>query len=350
MTTYNGGLNSTGNMTGGDRTVVVDLVANGSAPKLDPATVANFLASLPTELRSLTPTAVHIVAPGATIGLDVMAREGLAILGSATLDLSSSHKADGSPVQLGVVATGGDKVLLNHGPSYAVSLNGHDTIVSSGGHDFLRSALGSDSLVGGGQSHLVGGIDGNDTLVGGLTGAAQDTIASRGSSHIQVSFGSNLITAGAGDTIQAGHSSSTIYAADGAATITGGSGTLVYGSGASSILAGGGQNNTFNLTGSDTLTAQRGSAVVNVDGGSQASIHGGAGHLDVNLAGNTGNDTLFGGSGGLTIHVSANVGAIVNDPNTLDAQGYHVVQFASGETLHVSNVTIDFGNGQHKTV
>lgn len=347
-----------------DSTGTITSTGSTASPALDPSVVASFLASLPADLQSIPPsligsststfgltTSVGIVSPGSTVDIDASMRSSLYVGDNSSVNLSSSLKADGTPVHLDVVVGGGsNKVVLNRGPSIVFSTNGNDTITSSGGRDQLYGGFGQDSLVGGGRSVVVGGLSGNDTLVGGLNRAAQDTIASLGSSHINTALGHNLILAAASDTVNAGQSSDTIYAGDGAATIRGGSGALVYGSGRSSLVVGGGKNNTVTLTGSDTLTAHRGSTVVNIDDGSQASIHGGAGHLDVNFAGGSGNDTLFGGTGGLTIHISAGAGAIVNDTNTLDASGYHVVQFASGQTLHVSNVTIDFGNGQPKNV
>lgn len=344
--------------TGSDRS------GDAGSASVSPSVVASFLASLPAELQSIMPTivdassptaslatALGIVAPGATVKLDATVRAGIMIDGRSNVDLSSSSRPDGTPVPLGIVAAGGsNRIVLGQGPAFALSLDGNDTIVSSSGHDLLRSAIGRDSLVGGGQSHIVGAVDGYDTLVGGINDVARDTIVSRGSSYIRTSFGSNVIVGGAGDTVHAGMASDTISAADGASTISGGYNSLVYGSGRSSILAGGGHANTFNLTGDDTLVAGRGPATVDLADTGRASVHGGVGHLDVNLAGRVGDDTLFGGSGGLTIHVSAGAGAIVNDPNALDADGYHVVQLAGGETLHVSNVTLDFGNGHHKTI
>lgn len=332
---------------------------------LDSPVVASFLSSFPADLQSSTPTLIDassptasltaplgVVLPGASVAIEAVSRAGVLIGGSAEVDLSSSYRPNGAPVPISVAAAGGsNNVLLNYGPTYAVSIDGNDTIVSSGGRDLLRSAVGQDSLVGGGQSHLVGGIAGDDTLVGGVNDGARDTIVSQGASHIWTSVGNNVIHGGANDTINAGAASDTISVADGAATIRGGSDALVYGSGHSSIRAGGGDNNTFSLTGDDTIMAGRGSAVVDLNDRGHASVHGGAGHLDVNVASNrVGDDTLFGGSGGLTIHMAVGAGAILNDPNTLDANGYHVVQLAGGETLHVSNVTIDFADGQHRAV
>ena len=54
---------------------------------------------------------------------------------------------------------------------------------------------------------------------------------------------------------------------------------------------------------------------------------------------------MFGGSGGLTIHVQQNFQGTVDQG--LDSSGAHVLQLSSGQTLHVSSVTIDFNGDKH---
>ncbi len=325
-------------------TTNVIVADSGSTSVINQSVIDSFLSSLPTSEQSVTP----LFLDGAdSIGVDGYT---YALVGqNSTVDFRGSATDDGQQVGLNVTIDGGaNKVTLNKGPDVVRSTSGNDTIRSTGGHDTISGGSGSDSITGGGHSMISGGTSGADTLVGGLKLGSHDTIASGsgGGALINAKLGHNVIYGNTNDTIHAGQSQDTIDAGYGTQTITGGQGADITGGGQSSIS--GGTGNTISLMGHDTLSGGSDHHVT-IAGNSQSYVdetHGRNVNVTVQ-AGGQGDDTLFGGGHfGLTIHV-AQLGAVTSMGTTGDV---HDVTFASGDTLHVNNVTLDFGNGHKQQV
>ena len=299
---------------------------------------------------------VGVVSPGANLHVDASQSADLFASGGSTLDLSGTPilDANGHHIGLSVQLGGGNNtVTLNHGPSSVLSSTGNDTLLSSGGHDTLSSAFGEDSLRGGGQSLLNGGSVGGDTLHGGLYANSHDTLnAGIGGDLLITNAGKNVIYGAGNDTIFAGNAQDTILAGYGAETIHGGLNASIFGGGMS--LMDHGNNNVYSATGADTIQGSAHSNIVNIQSDASAvTVDGrtGTGQLTVNVAnGGHGNDTLFGGSntaGGSNLDVHVSQAFTVQ--KDLDQNGLHVVQLQGGQTLHVTNVTIDF-NGTKTNV
>ncbi len=284
---------------------------------------------------------VVVVDAGSNLGIDATTRSFILVGDNSAVDVSSSKHDNGRPVSLNITVGGGsNSIILNKGPDVVHSTSGNDTIKSGGGHDTIFGGSGDDVILGGGHSSIVGGTGAGDTLVGGQTPAAADTINSGGNDLISTPFGKNFITGTGNDTINAGQSQDTIYAGLGSETINGGLGAQIFGGG--KTLINGGNGNLVQLRGHDTYVGGQYADSININGDSHASVQGGAGALYVNIgAGKTAHDTLFGGSGGMTVHLAAQFGAI--DAEHLNKDGSTTLHFSGGETLRVHNVTLDFG-------
>ena len=293
---------------------------------------------------------IGIVTPGAHLAVNLTQSADLFASGGAALDLSGSPRFDGNGRHIAAnlqLGDGNNKVTLNHGPSTALSSTGNDTILSGGGHDTLSSGFGQDSLRGGGHSLLNGGSVGGDTLQGGFSAYSHDTLnAGIGGDLMITNVGHNVVYGEANDTIRAGYAQDTIVAGYGAETIHGGLGASVYGGGLSFMDRG--INNTYNATGADTIQGSGYNNTVNIQSDASAvTVEGrtGSGSLTVNVAnGGHGNDTLFGGANadGTGSNLNVNVTQAFTVQKDLDQSGLHVVQLQGGQTLHVTNVTIDF--------
>lgn len=243
---------------------------------------------------------------------------------------------------------GDDTLIAAHGPQ-ALAAGRHAALTSGVGATTLSGGFGSDSMVGGGRTFVSGGSTGADTLRGGGSASAHDTLyAGIGGDLVSTRAGHNLIYGNENDTIKAGHAQDTIVAGYAAETVTGAVSGDVFGGGRT--LMRGGDRNTYHMTGSDTMLGSdhdnsvvtRARSSVLVDGGR----NGGTGHIDVTLANSkSAHDTMFGGSGGLTIHVQQDFRGMVDEG--LDRSGAHLLRLSSGQTLHVSSVTIDFNGDKH---
>lgn len=327
---------------------------------IDSSVVSSFTDSLPPGQKGTTvsevggtsgassspATKVVVVDAGSDVSIDATQKSYILVGDNSTVDFSSSMKDNGKSVSLDITVSGGNnQITLNKGPDHVQSTTGNDTITSGGGHDTIIGGSGNDVITGGGNSSIVGGT-GKDTLVGGLTSAAHDTIVGGANDTITTAFGNNLITGTNGDKINAGQAQDTIFANSGRETVTGGSGSYIYGSGHTSIT--GGDGNIDQLMGHDTYVGGQHADTIFTVGNSQISVQGGAGHLDVDLgAGKAVNDTLFGGSGGLTAHLSKAFGHIASEH--LDKHtGITTITFSGGEVLHVHNVTLDFNGHSYK--
>ena len=322
--------------------------------------VSSFTGSLPSKFQgsptsevkgtdgsTVTPTSnVVVIDAGSDVGVDASTKSYILVGDNSTVDFSSSKQADGKPVGLNITIGGGSNAItLNKGRDVVQSTSGNDTITSGGGHDTIYGGTGDDVIHGGGHSSIVGGSGGGDTLVGGQSTTAADTINSGGNDLISTAFGKNFITGTTNDTINAGQSQDTIYAGLGPETINGGFGAQIFGGGHS--LINGGDGNLTQLRGHDTYVGGQFSDTISINGDSHASVQGGSGALYADVAaGKTANDTLFGGSGGLTVHLSDQFGAIQSEH--LNKDGSTTLKFTGGETLHVHNVTLNFGNSSDK--
>ena len=326
--------------------------------------VSNFTSSLPDSYKG-SPTSeekgtdgsvqhpssnVVVVDAGSNIGIDATTRSFILVGDNSSVDFSSSKQANGRPVSLNITVGGGsNSITLNRGPDVVHSTSGNDTIKSGGGHDTIFGGSGDDVIKGGGHSSIVGGTGAGDTLLGGQTSAAQDTINSGGNDLISTPFGKNFITGMGNDTINAGQSQDTIYAGLGPETINGGAGAQIFGGG--KTLINGGNGNLDQLRGHDTYVGGQFADSVNINGNAHASVQGGAGDLDVTIgAGKFAHDTLFGGtasdSGVVTVHLADQFGTLQSEH--LNKDGSTTLKFTGGETLHVHNVTLDFGGQSEK--
>ncbi len=249
----------------------------------------------------------------------------------------------------------GARADLSASPDVPVTLRstqGSATLVGNGGQDTIRSLVGNDTIYAGGDSKVFGGPAG-DTIYGGRIPGAHDTITTgTGGDSVQLYTGSNKVNGSANDTIRAGNGHDTIFGGTGPETIYGGKNTTIYGGGQAKIHAG--SNDTISVSGHDTLFAGKGTNSVSTAKGSHTTIDGNeGGKLTVYLGKDaSGNDTIFGGANGhgqVTINVKYGSGQDTIS-STKDTDGRTVVNFAGGQTLHVSNVTIDFNDGTHTKI
>ena len=304
-------------------------------------------------------TELGIVASGSNVEVDVETKASVFVEGPSTVIFSGSQTVDA------VIGAGNSNVTANVGGSSLQSTSGNDTLVDGRGSGLtagptsalaapsgvttLSGGFGSDSMVGSGNTFMSGGSTGADTMKGGNSQGAHDTLyAGIGGDLLVTKAGHNVVYGNENDTIKAGNSQDTIVAGYSAETVTGGHSAVVFGGG--QTLMTGGNSNNYYMTGSDTMMGSTHNNTVTTTEGSSLLIDGGekgsTGHIEVNLMSSSdANDTMFGGSGGLTIHVQQNFQGTVDQG--LDASGAHVLQLSSGQTLHVSNVTIDFNGDKH---
>ncbi len=167
------------------------------------------------------------------------------------------------------------------------------TISRGAGNDAVNGTAGADSINGGGGDDTIQGLGGNDTVLGG-TGA--DVInGGTGNDNIQGGTGGDHLTGGTGnDALNGGEGNDTLIADSGADNLTGGAGhDVVSFANATSAV----DVNLANTTVSDgfgsTDTLQGIEAVIGSSHGDRLAGNDG----DNGLFGGAGNDTLVGGSG-----------------------------------------------------
>ena len=223
----------------------------------------------------------------------------------------------------------GGNSVLDIGP-------GGDTLLGGTGDDRLKVAYGQNLLVAGqGQNTLVGGA-GNDTLVGG------------GSSYLQAGSGGSTLVGGLLRGEDAGLGSDNIHAWRGLVphdTLAGGSRAdllQVY-HGDNQLIAGSGSDTISGGDGRDTIFGG-GADTININYGNELVI-GGSGH-DVVKVGLHGNDLIYGGAA-TTVDTQQTSGAIANE---VQIHGVATITFTDHQVLTLSNVTINFADGVHKTV
>ena len=304
-------------------------------------------------------TEVAVIASGSNVEVDVETQASVFVGGPSTVVFSGSQTVDV------VIGSGDSNVTANVGGSKLQSTTGDDTLIAGNGSGLaagptsalaaptgvttLSGGFGSDSMVGGGNTFLSGGSTGGDTMKGGNSQGAHDTLyAGIGGDLLVTKAGNNVIYGNENDTIKAGRGQDTVVAGYSAETVSGGHSGVIFGGG-QTLMTGGNENNYY-MTGSDTMLGSSHDNTVTTTEGSSVLVNGGekgsTGHIDVNLVSSgDANDTMFGGSGGLTIHVQQDFQGTVDQG--LDASGAHVLQLSSGQTLHVSNVTIDFNGDKH---
>ena len=319
---------------------------NTTITGITPAQQANFDRDLPAAYRGVgqqvvvgpngteqTPTSSVVIAPGGTHYSYDFTGVSYVLAGSdASLNLTTSNHPGGQPARINLTTSGYDTVRLNHGPDFVQDTGGHNHFIANGGNDTI-SSFGHNLIDAHGMTNVI-------------YGAQQDTI--------------NLGTS-QNDVVDAGY---------GRETVNGGLNATITGYGHTSIS--GGINNTINLTGSDTLAGvvsnrfaakNSGATVatndtVNVAANSSVFINGkdvpgNSGDqtptgINVNIAaGTSGHDTIFGaGNHNLTINASA-LGSYTDGTNTTGNPSIHVLNFSSGDTLYVNNVTVIDTKGTH---
>ena len=272
---------------------------------------------------------------------------------TATIGSSSTTDFTGSAADVGVLIDGtGNTVTVGAGNNLIQAQVGGNTLTDTreagGGQTTMASGFGAVTMVSGsGHTVMYGGSEAGDVMKGGQFKGAHDTItAGIGGDLISTKAGHNYIYGNENDTIRAGNAQDTIVAGSSAETVAGGHSSVVFGGG-ETLMKGGNENNYY-MTGSDTMLGSSHDNTVTTTEGSSLTIDGrdSTGHIDVTLLSSSdANDTIFGGSGGLTIHVQENF----TEDKDLDAAGAHVLHSASGNELHVTNVTIEFNNTQHYT-
>ena len=256
-----------------------------------------------------------------------------------TGDLSKlSRVTDLSAIPNGAVAPN-TSIDLGTIPGIVTSLA--DTITGTEGADTILGGLGKDWISGlGGHDKLDGG-DGGDTILGG---SGRDTIL--GQAHddlLSDTAGANYIAGGDGqDTITGGLFKDTIFGGNGLDVINGGLG-------ADKISAGGGAD-TVTGTGEDIVNLGKGNdtylldaafagqAGDTVDGGKHDDlIDASAATSAVNLLGNVGSDTLFGGSAGDTLEGNGGKDSIyAGDGNdtVLGGGGFDYTELGDGNDIY----------------
>lgn len=247
--------------------------------------------------------------------------------------------AGGFTIAAGVVienATGGDGADLITGNDANNRLtggggndtvyggDGADTILGGAGNDILDGSLGFDSLDGGAGNDMLIGQGGFDMLIGG-----------EGNDTLQGNFGNDTLFGGAGaDDLQGGLGFDILYGGDGTDLMTGRDGF--------DTLEGGAGNDTLQgNNGNDVLRGDEGDDLL--EGGFGAdSLHGGLGNDS--LFGGNGSDLLIGGSGNDVLQ--ANAGA-----DTLDGgAGADILRGGLGQDTFVfragygADIIADFQN------
>ena len=296
------------------------------------------------------------VGDGTTSTIDASAQATATVGTGATADFTSSQG------DLGILIDGtGNTVTVGSGNNLIQAQIGGNKLVDTreagGGQTTMAGGFGAVTMVSGsGHSVMFGGSEGGDVLKGGLFKGAHDTItAGIGGDVISTKAGHNYIYGNENDTIKAGNAQDSIAAGYSAETVTGGHSSVVFGGG--ETLMKGGNNDHYYMTGHDTMLGSSHDNAVTTTEGSNLFIDGRntTGHIDVTLlSSKDANDTIFGGltnGAGLTIHVQENFTEDRNADGSskLDSAGAHVLRSASGQELHVTNVTIDFNNTQHYT-
>ena len=216
-----------------------------------------------------------------------------------------------------------------------------DSITGTQGADTIFGGLGKDWISGlGGHDSLDGG-DGGDTILGG---AGRDTIM--GQAHddlLSATAGANFIAGGTGqDTITGGLFKDTIYGGDGLDVINGGLGAdkIIAGDGADTVT-GSGEDRVNLGKGNDTYLldmAYAGQAGDTVDGGKHDDlIDASVATTAVNLIGNLGSDTLYGGSAGDTLEGNGGKDSIYageGNDSVLGGTGFDYADLGDGNDIY----------------
>ncbi|MFT6606008.1 MAG: Ca2+-binding RTX toxin-like protein [Halocynthiibacter sp.] len=174
-------------------------------------------------------------------------------------------------------------------PSYA------DSIDAGAGDDYVASGLGDDSVIGGTGNDTIYAGAGNDTVLGG---ADDDLIFGEdGADTIEAGTGNDTVDGGAGnDTIIGGAGNDSIIGGTGDDSVDGddGNDTLIGNAGNDSLWGGDGDDSIDGGADNDSLGGDAGNDTIDGGAGDDA-LYGWTG--DDLLTGGTGNDYMEGGDG-----------------------------------------------------
>jgi len=305
------------------------------------------LLTIPNSTSDPTATYTQPTAPGATTPITIydFTSPGGVVIASG----------DQATTIVDTSATGGDTLLGGAGNEKLHTTTGANVLIGGVGQNTLIGGAGADTLWGGGDSRLVA-TAGNTTLIGGTIAGAHDTlVGGQGNDTLSVTEGDNRLVDNFG--------TNTLYAGSGNDTlIGGGTSSLLAGSGATRLIARGDDTLTGS-TGSDTMVATAAATSIDFVGGAGfdymfdrpgigATMVGGSGGEHVVL-GHTGDDSILGGSGAMTIASLNTVADLVSNSSTA-VGGLHTLTFTTGQVVTIndanSNITIHFQGGGTTTV
>jgi Ca2+-binding RTX toxin-like protein len=274
---------------------------------------------------------------------------------------------------------GNDHITAGWGNNWLIGNAGNDTLIGGDEADYLIGGPGADSMVGGSGSdsfwyNYGDGLISDDTIVGGAgfdhlvasTGSLNQTVIMTDAmsiEHVQTDKGNDLLDASAmstavylsgnagNDTLIGGRGADHIDVEGGADTLIGNAGDDMFdvgGPGATltdDVLRGGdGYDTVFFATGDENHFVMTDAMSIEQVWGDQSNdlLDGRALSLGVELLGNEGNDTLYGGAGGDVIHGGE------GDDLLVGGAGHNVLDGGNGD----DNFWFDqrfFGFGDYNT-
>ena len=233
---------------------------------------------------------------------------------------------------------------------------GNDTFYGAGGNDTLWMGNDDDLAFGGTGNDQLGGEAGNDTLHGD---DGNDTVAGF--------TGNDVLYGGAGDdSVTGDEANDTLYGGSGADSLYGGEGDDSLDTGSGNDLAYGGDGNdtiTGSASGTHTLYGDAGDDVI-APGAGGGLVYGGTGNdlltgsglgSQLQLMGDEGNDTIFGGLGADALDGGADADVIHGAAGDTVMGGESVTTGTDSDTLvlnwaDVESITYGGGNNESGTV
>ena len=370
---------------GGDAVTVIspyNLIEESAAGSITLDASGNLVQGSGIGLASVLDTAGGNAMDGGAGGLDLTgdasfdtvstlagATDSIIAGGYSTLDLAGSDTVVLSGNYSNVTANGTALIQQDGGYS-SFALNGNDTVQGTGSGTFTIGGQAAATLdftgTGGADIAMAGGASlalsqmMQDGSVAGLT-------ISGGAATLSASFGPypglNVTTAGGGDSITVGQGpasinsagADTIWAgagslsvtASGALHLTGGSGTAMITAGAAGVSVQGGAGNITLVGGSgnDSFSGGSGTADLALGGGADnvtfgtgaARVQAGGADIFNVVAGNAGNDTISGWSGGDQFNFQGFSGSAIAGQTVMG--GNTTLSLTDGGLITLMNVT-----------
>jgi len=265
---------------------------------------------------------------------------------------------------------GGDTLVGGAGAESLKVTNGRNLLVGGSGENTLAGGAGHDTLIGGGSSLLEAG-SGGSTLIGGLSNqyaGNDDEVGGSGWGGPPWAQGSDDSGRGGGSPWGQGSSNSrwgggppggqgngwgggspwqhgSGWGTIPSDTLMGGQGSdlLQVSHGDNLLIAGSGQDTIFGGDGKDTILGG-GHDTINLNYGNEF-VQGGSGSDVVNI-GLHGNDVIYGGAA-TTVYTDQTSSSIKSE---VGVHGVTTIAFSNHQILTVSNVTIEFADGQKTTI